>query len=288
MWGRRLIRHVAAIAATVLLGGLLGATLVRLAPGFGVDEQELDPRLREDTLQALRQSRAEDRQILHYYVRYLAGLSRGDLGVSRSLQRPVAELFAQRLPITFRSVALGLLAGWFLALALALPAGIFRIPAYDLLSSFLSGIFLCLPSAVVGLFFLFIGGAVSLAIAAVVFPRVFRYCRNLLLAASALPHVLTAKAKGLGPVRILAWHVLPPSAPQILALAGVSVSIAFGAAIPIEVICDSPGIGQLAWQAALARDLPLLVNLTVLVTVVTLVANAVSDFAVAASTPHLQ
>jgi hypothetical protein len=34
----RLARHAARIALTVVLGGLLGATLVRLAPGFGIDE----------------------------------------------------------------------------------------------------------------------------------------------------------------------------------------------------------------------------------------------------------
>ena len=53
--------------------------------------------------------------------------------------------------------------------------------------------------------------------------------------------------------------------------------MALGAAIPIEVICDSPGIGQLAWQAALGRDLPLLVNMTLFVTLVTLGANSASD-----------
>jgi peptide/nickel transport system permease protein len=63
-----------------------------------------------------------------------------------------------------------------------------------------------------------------------------------------------------------------------LALAGVSVTLGFGASIPVEVICGSPGIGQLAWLSALSRDLPLLVNLTVLVTVVTLLANFASDF----------
>jgi peptide/nickel transport system permease protein len=59
----------------------------------------------------------------------------------------------------------------------------------------------------------------------------------------------------------------------MLALAGVSVSLALGAAVPIEALCGIPGIGQLAWQAALGRDLPMLVTLTVLVTLVTLVAN---------------
>jgi hypothetical protein len=39
----KIVRHLAAIVALVLLGGLLSATLVRMAPGFDADERELDP-----------------------------------------------------------------------------------------------------------------------------------------------------------------------------------------------------------------------------------------------------
>ena len=287
MWIRRTARHAFLMVTTVLLGALLGATLVRFAPGFDVDERELDSRLRQDSIQAIRESRASERNLLSFYGHYLAGALHGDLGVSRSLQRPVAELFAQRIPVTLRSVGVGLLAGWLLGLILAMAASMFRLPALDLLSTFLSGALLCVPFAVLALLFLFVDGAGPLAIALVVFPRVLRYTRDLLRAVCEQPHVLTAKAKGLGPARILLFHVLPVAAPQIVALAGVSASIAFGAAIPIEVICDSPGIGQLAWQAALSRDLPLLVNLTALVTVITLAVNSVSDLAVSASTRHL-
>jgi ABC-type dipeptide/oligopeptide/nickel transport system permease component len=53
--------------------------------------------------------------------------------------------------------------------------------------------------------------------------------------------------------------------------------MAVGAAIPIEALCGLAGVGQLAWQAALARDLPLLVNITILVTLVTLLANSGAD-----------
>jgi peptide/nickel transport system permease protein len=60
-------------------------------------------------------------------------------------------------------------------------------------------------------------------------------------------------------------------------LAGVSVSLALAAAIPVEVLCDLPGIGQLAWKAALGRDLCLLVDLTMIVTLLTLLANSASD-----------
>ena len=55
--------------------------------------------------------------------------------------------------------------------------------------------------------------------------------------------------------------------------------MAFGAAIPIEALCDSPGVGQLAWQAALNRDLPLIMNLTLLVTLITVAANMLANIA---------
>lgn len=79
--------------------------------------------------------------------------------------------------------------------------------------------------------------------------------------------------------RILAAHVLPAISPQLLALAAASASMAIGAAIPIEAICDVPGLGRLAWNAAMARDLPLLVNLTMLIAVATTIATAVSEMA---------
>jgi peptide/nickel transport system permease protein len=280
MWFRKLLRRLLAVSITILLGGLLGATLVRLAPGFGVDERELDPRLSPESLQALRDANAEERNVARFYGRYLLGMIHGDLGISRSLNRAVSELLAARLPVTLRSLGISLVAAWFLALLLALPGAMSRSPGYDVVSTMLSGLLLCLPAAVLALLLLWAGGNVPVAIALVVLPRLFRYVRNLLGETYASAHVLAARARGLSSARILFWHVIPAAGLQLMALAGISLNMAFGAAIPVEVICDSPGIGQLAWQAALARDLPLLVNLTVLVAVMTMLANSASDLAI--------
>jgi len=282
MWLHRVIKHLLAILGIMLLGGLLGATLVRVAPGFGVDEQELDTRLSEESVQSLRLSHEEGKNIFRFYGHYLASLFQGNLGISRSLGRPVAELLVDRTPVTFRSVVIGLIIGWLLGLTLAMPTSMYKSPIYELSSTFVSGIFLCLPSAALALLFLFIDGPGPLAIGLMIFPRVFRYAHNVFLQANSMAHIVAAKARGLRAFRVFWWHIMPPAVPQILALAGVSVSTAFGVAIPIEVICDSPGIGQLAWQAALARDLPLLVNLTLLVTLTTLLANLSSDLAIMA------
>jgi peptide/nickel transport system permease protein len=277
MLKKRVAAHILALVATVLLGGLFSATLVRLAPGFDVDEQELDPHLSSTSVEALRAARAKDRNILRFYFSYMDRLAHGDLGTSLSLSQPVRTLLRDRAPITFRLLVLGLAMAWIAALALAVSAARLRLAGYDAAGTLISGTLLCLPAAVLALLSVLWNVPGSLAIALVVFPRAYRYARNLLAKSYTLPHIVTARAKGLGEARILVWHVLPGIAPQLLAVGGVSISMAIGAAIPVETLCGLAGVGQLAWQAALARDLPLLVNITILVTLVTLLANSGAD-----------
>jgi peptide/nickel transport system permease protein len=267
----------AKILITALIGGFLGATLVRVAPGFGVDEEELDARLSSESMQALRETGANQTNLFAFYFQYLNRLLHGDLGNSRTLHRPVLQLVAERFPETLKSVALGLALGWSAGFLLAVAIVMSRAWLLDLAGSLLVGVLLCLPAAVLALLFVLAQAPARLILGLVVFPKIFRYSRNLLARSSALPHVLTARAKGLGNMRVLVWHVLPTAAPQLLALLGVTVSVAFTAAIPMEALCDIPGIGQLAWKAALGRDVALLVNLTMIVTLVTLVANSASD-----------
>ena len=178
------------------------------------------------------------------------------------------------------SVAMGVLLAWTVGLGIALPLTMIRSTVLDSATSIIAGVLLCLPAAVLGLLFVLARAPAQLALGLVILPKIFRYASSLLARTANLPHVLTARAKGVGNVRILCWHVLPNITPQLLALAGVSVTMAFAASIPLEVVCDLPGIGQLAWKAALGRDLYLLVNLTMIVTLVTLVANAAADLAV--------
>src|SRR3984885_4956945 len=269
--------HALALLATVLLGGLLSATLVRLAPGFDADERELDPHLNAQSVQALRDGRHQNHNTFRFYLSYIKRAAHGDLGTSLALGQPVSTLLRDRIPLTLRLLVAGLGLAWALSLALALSGAWLRISAYDALTTAVSGTFLCLPAAVLALLSVLWNISGSLAIALIVFPHTCRYTRNLLMKTYSRPHIIAARAKGLGEARILFWHVVPVIAPQLLALAGVSVSMAVGAAIPVEALCGLPGVGQLAWQAAMARDLPLLVNITLLVTLVTLLANSGAD-----------
>jgi len=269
--------HALAVVAIIVLGGFLSATLVRLAPGFDADERQLDPHLNAASVQALQAARQQDHNVWRFYFRYMNRAVHGDLGTSLALGQPVRTLLRDRAPLTLCLLTVGLALAWVAALSLALTAAWLRISTYDALTTVVSGTFLCIPAAVLALLSVLCNVPGSLAIALIVFPRIYRYTRNLLAKSYSQPHIITARAKGLGEARILFWHVVAGVAPQLLAVAGVSVSMAVGAAIPVEALCGLAGVGQLAWQAALARDLPLLVNITILVTVVTLLANCGAD-----------
>lgn len=267
------------LMAVMLMASFAGAMLMRIAPGFSSDDQELNSGLSAQSIQAIRRAHLSDTNIPRFYAQYLASLVRGDLGTSRSLNQPVKDLLRERLPITLVNLTFALAAGWLLGLALAITAQMWNIPALNFLANGLSGTFISTPAAALALVFLMLRWPPAFAAALLIFPKIYRYAQNLLQQGNEMPHVLTARAKGAGPWRVLAWHIAPTALPQMIALLGVSISIGIGVLLPIEVVSDVAGIGQLAWHAAQARDLPLLVNLTMVVAFVTVCATLISDAA---------
>src|SRR5579885_3681563 len=109
---RQLLKHGLKLLLTLLLGGIFAATLVRVAPGFGMDEEQLDLRLNNQTLASFRNTQATTENLPAFYFDFAARLLHGDLGTSRTLEQPVRQLIADRLPETLKSVALALLLGW--------------------------------------------------------------------------------------------------------------------------------------------------------------------------------
>ena len=264
---------------------MLAGALIRCAPGFGIDERELDTRLNAGSVSRLRQAAGQGRDLRSFYIGYAARLVRGDLGSSQALRQPVAKLLRERIPVTLATAGAGLLAAWSGALGLAIVTVWYRSRWADMMCGALSSALLCLPAAAIGLLTVLVStraghtAIVAAAIGLVLFPRLFRLIRGILAQAMTSPHVSSAVTRGVSGVRLVAWHVLAPSAGPLLALAGVSATLAFGAAIPVEAVCDSPGLGQLAWQAAMQRDFPLLVNLSLIVCLLAAGSNALAEVA---------
>jgi peptide/nickel transport system permease protein len=275
-WISKLAQRLFLLTALAIVGALLCATMVRFAPGYGVDERDLDFRLSQSSRDAIRGEHQLSGGLLHYYGSYIAGLVHGNLGNSAFLERPVAGLLKERAPLTARAVLFGLLTAWIAASLLALLT--IRFPSWSLeySATAMTGLLIALPTAVVALLCLYLRAPVFLGIGVILLPKLFRYQHNILSQASAQPFVLAARARGVSRNRILFRHIIPVAWHPLVALLGVSASMALGAAIPLEALSDSPGMGQLAWQAALNRDLPLLTSITLFLTLLTVAVNFVA------------
>lgn len=275
-WNRLAIRLLLAVL-TIAAGGFFSATLARYAPGFGSDERQMDPRFNRESLTAFREESAAERNVTTYYVNALGRMLHGDLGWSRTLQRPVGQLLAERGVVTLRLVSSGLLAAWAVAIMLVLATWLSGSSIIEVACATGSGLLLCLPAGGLALLLVVLNGPAYLALALVVFPKTYQYLSGLVRATATMPHITTARAKGASASRILAWHVLPLIRREVLALAGVTVGMAVGAAIPVEALCGTPGVGQLAWQSALGRDVPVLTSVSIVVIACTVLGNAGAD-----------
>jgi len=261
----------------ILISGFASAMLVRFSPGFGIDERALDPRLSTQTREAFKREHAREQNPLTFYAHFLGSLLHGDAGRSVVFGQPVGKLISERARLTIHSVLVGLACGWGGALLCGVAASISQRTHTTLAAMALSSTLLSVPAAVVATICLLLRLSPAIAIAAVIFPRIFPHAYEQLRACLVAPHVVMAQARGIEPTRLFLFYVVPPALVPLIALAGVSVPLAFSASIPVEALADAPGIGQLTWQAALGRDLPVLVTVTLLLTVITVVGNLAAD-----------
>jgi peptide/nickel transport system permease protein len=286
------VRAVAAPLAALVLGGFLTFWLVRMAPGYGTDPSELDGRRSAESVAALRAQNRDARPVWRAYGSYLARASHGDFGRSRAWDVPVARLLGDRGAVTLRAAGGGLLAGWTMAVALALaassrllrwiaPAG--RAAAASLLS---------IPAPALALLLCLwwrhaaAEWRVAAAVGMAVFARVLVASTAVVTAARREPYMVPARARGLSSARLAAAYVLRRAAPALAALLVTAVPTAFGVSVPVETVCNLPGAGQLAWLAAQKRDLPVLTGMTFALLALTLLCGAVARAVTLATAGH--
>jgi peptide/nickel transport system permease protein len=276
-FARRLAIGSVSLILVVLLGGFVAAALVRFSPGFDIDENSWNPKISAATLAAMHARLERENRLPVFYARYLIGALHGDLGQSDSFKVPVGELLRDRAPVTSRLIGWGTLAGLLLGAAFAWIAVWPRRAPLEIAAVTVNGLLLAIPPAVLALAFFFNEAPLALAVALAILPRVFGTMRALLTELQDSPALLAARARGVKPLALASRYVVGAALPQIMALAGIALMLALGSSIPIEALCDVPGIGQLAWKAALARDLPLLCGLALIITFLVAFAQSLGE-----------
>jgi peptide/nickel transport system permease protein len=120
-------------------------------------------------------------------------------------------------------------------------------------------------------------GTPTIVIAMLTAPRVYRFLFTLLKSHLKADHLFYARSLGVGPMRLLLAHLAPCIAPELLALLGTTLVMAIGIMVPVEVIFDLNGVGQLAWTAALNRDAPVIAATTLVAAGAVAIAGVLTD-----------
>lgn len=105
-----------------------------------------------------------------------------------------------------------------------------------------------------------------------------RLMRSSLIEVSHEDHVRTARAKGLSEPQILSRHMLRNAAVPVVTFAGMQAGALIGGAVVVETVFSWPGLGRLTYDAVTARDYPVLLGLFLIMSILVIATNLLSDF----------
>lgn len=287
--GRYLARKIVGFALTSLAISFVVFLSLNVLPGDParlVVGHEASPEL----YAKVREKLGLDRPWLTRYWEWLSGLFRGDLGESLTYRVPVGRLVGRGISVTFAlagaAMALSVLLAFPLGVAAARSAG----GILDTVLMALSQLGMAIPEFWLGLLLILLfslrlnlipsgwfpgweEGAralVYLVLPALTLalPRggyLARMVRNSLLSTLQENYVAAARAKGLSEWRIILWHALKPSLIPVVASGGVVFGRLLAGTMVVESLFYVPGLGRLALNGVLSRDIPLVQGTVVVV-----------------------
>jgi peptide/nickel transport system permease protein len=297
--GRAVVSLAIVIIATFLLMHLVPGDPVRAALGTSAT-----PELVERTRMEL----GLDKPLPQQFFDYIAGLLRGDLGVSIRSHRPVADTIAQRFPVTLVLAALSfvvaILGAFPIGVATAVSARGGRRRLVDLGISGLLGVLIAAPSLLlaVGLIALFSIGlgvlpaagwgspaqAVLPVIALAVGPMAYlaRIVHVEMLAVLDTPYMTTARSKRL-PTRLLYLrHALPNMVTAALTIGGLVLTGLVAGTVLIETVFSIPGLGATIVSSITSKDYPMIQGVVLVYAALVLALNLLVDVALATLDPR--
>jgi peptide/nickel transport system permease protein len=128
----------------------------------------------------------------------------------------------------------------------------------------------------------------ALTLSVVSIAGTMRYQRDAMLDTLRLPYIVTARAKGLSPARVTWRHAWRNALFPVLTLFGLWLPVLVTGSVFVESVFAWPGLGSLAAAAVGNRDYPLLMGASVLVAVIVVLANLLTDLAYATLDPRVR
>ena len=316
--GRYILRRILINIPILLVITILVFTLVEIAPGdmvdFFITDESLSYMSEEDIYEMREKFGLNDPPPIRYF-KWMGRILQGDFGFSYVESYPVSELLWSRL----KNSAILMGTGLFFAVLVGIPLGIFtalrQYSFIDFLLTGLSFVGLSMPAFISGIIGMYIfavklqwvpaGGmrtpmvnsltdllhhlALPAAILAMMHGAQFmRYQRFSMLEVLNQDYVVTATAKGMPRRIVINRHALRNALIPVITVIGLTFSQFVAGAVFLETIFAWPGMGRLYYNAVIARDYPIIMGANLVIAVVVLLANLVTDITYAVVDPRVR
>lgn len=314
---RRLASSIPALF--LLLAGLF--VLLQFAPGDTVDA--LMAQLGggdEKTAAELRKFYGLEGSVAARLLNYLWHLVRLDLGFSAIYNKPVSTVIMERLPATLLLMGSALSFAFVVGMLLGVLSAQKVNGWVDSLISVLGVVFYAMPSFWFGLMSIVVlsiylgwlppGGLYeigsgltgpalvidiarhmiqpTIALGLIYLAVYLRIMRASMLEVSSLDFVRTARAKGVPRSQIVRRHILRNALLPMVTLVGLQAGSMLAGSVVTESVFSLPGIGRLAYESVVQRDLNMLLGIVFISALLVIVVNFVVDLLYAKLDPRIQ
>lgn len=314
----RYIQRRVAIAIPILLAiTVLIFLLLQLTPGDPLDSYvPPDQPLPAEQREALRHQLGLDRPLVIRYLFWLRETVQGNLGYRAKTFEPVTQAIAHRIGPTLLLMGTAMVIGITAGVSLGVLAAVKQYSLLDTALTVLAFLGVSLPVYLAGLIGLYLfslrigwfpsGGfqtpgepfslldrlhhlVLPASIIAINYvASTMRYTRSAMLEVLGQDYVRTARAKGLSERIVVGIHALRNALLPVVTIIGAYIPNLLGGAVFIESIFSWPGMGRLFLDGVESRDYPLIMGMTLILAVVILTANLLTDIAYAIVDPRIR
>lgn len=315
MW-HYLARRLIQVPLVLVIVTLTIFLIVRATPGDPVQIM-LGMQTSPEAVAAIRSEFRLDQPVHMQYLLWVGDILKGDLGRSIRLNRPVADLLAERFPVSLRLAAAAML----FAIAVSIPFGIVaalkRNTWIDYVCTGYTVAGFAIPNFALALILIYVfsiklgwfpitgigtleaerGGLLAylrpyvlpaIALGTLQTAVLTRLLRSSMIDVLSQDYIRTAEAKGLQPPTILAVHALKNAMIPFVTMVAIQFGYLIGIQVTIEYIFAIPGMGFAVLSAVVSRDFPVVQGFTLVVAAFFLFANIVADLLYSLLDPRIR
>lgn len=313
---RFLLNRLGQSIVLLLIVSVITFFLINLAPGGPSAAMRMDAT--EAERQVIMTQLGLDEPVVVRYAQWLGSAATGDFGMSFSTSEPVLERILSRIPYTIELTVFTIIFAVSFGILFGIISAVKRGSLRDHAINFISVIGLSIPAFWLGLMLILlfsvqlgwlpssgVGSDVRgenftilgwmsylimpvLILSTTILPNIVRFTRSSMLEVVNQNYIRTVRAKGAKEKYVIYVHALRNALIPVVSIIGVLIPRLLSGAVITEAIFGWPGIGSLIIEAAQGRDYPLVMGVTMFVTLVVIACNLIVDLVYSKIDPRVK